>query len=69
MSRDTNVLQDAWAGWLNFVREVVGTKRVRSQTQGLKRKVKPPNRAQLKRDLNVIRRPQPKRTKSAIREQ
>ena len=64
MSKSTNLFQDAWAGWTDFVREIVGRAkppfRGRGRTPDLKTKVKPPNRAQLKRDLNVVRRPQPK---------
>ena len=58
----TNVLQDVWAGWLNFVREVTGAKSGGLKTPDLKTRPKRPNKVHLKRDLTVERRPQPKRT-------
>ena len=64
----TNGLQDAWAGWLNFVREVTGAKSGGLKTPDLKTRPKRPNKVPLKRDVKVLRRPQPKRRKSVIRE-
>ena len=64
----TNVLQDVWAGWLNFVREVTGTPGGGLKTGGLKTRPKRPIKTPLKRDLKILRRPQPKRGKSANRE-
>ena len=68
MAKNTNVLQDAWAGWLNFVREVTGSTGGR-KSAGLKTRPKRPNKAQLKRNLKTHRRPQPKRVKSANNEE
>ena len=66
MGKNTNVFQDAWSGWTDFVREIVGGARLRTTrpgtTSGLKTRPKRPNKAPLKRDLTVERRPQPKRT-------
>ena len=71
MARDSNLFQDAWTGWKNFVREIVGGRRLPKVTgtrgPDLKPMAKRPNRVQLKRDLTVIRRPQAKRTKSATK--
>ena len=68
MSRDTNLFQDAWTGWVSFVREIVGRpSRLKTTRPGggdLKPIGKLPIKAPLKRDLTVIRRPQPKRAKS-----
>ena len=67
----TSVFTDAWAGWTNLVRELVGRRplQIRVSPPDLKTVRKPPNRATLKRDLTVIRRPQPKRTKADIKEE
>ena len=71
MPQKTNVFQDVWAGWTNLVREIVGGARLPKMTAvrgaDLKKIGKRPNRAQLKRDLSVIRRPQPKRAESATK--
>ena len=64
---DSTIFQDAWSGWKNFGREVV----VHKKAPGPDLKVRPkrPNKVPLKRDLKKVRRPQPKRTKPAIREE
>mgnify|MGYP000692856846 CR=1 FL=1 len=69
MTKDTNLFQDAWAGWVNFVREVTS---FGPPKKGLKPKLKPRIMVPLKRDLKKLRRPQPeapKRTKVEIRKE
>ena len=66
----TNVFQDAWSGWVNFVRDITGGARLPKTSGGdLKPVGKLPNRAQLKRDPNVLRRPRLKRAKSVTKEE
>ena len=71
MTRDTNLFQDAWTGWVSFVREIVGRpsrqKTTRLGRADLKPAGKLPIKVPLKRDLAVIRRPQPKRAKSVTK--
>ena len=70
MSQKTNVFQDAWSGWVNFVRDLTGGARLPKTSGGdLKPVGKLPNRAQLKRDPNVLRRPRLKRAKSVTKEE
>ena len=69
MTKDTNLFQDAWSGWVNFVREVTS---FGPPKKGLKPKLKPRIMVPLKRDLKKLRRPQPeapKRTKVEIKEE
>ena len=69
MTKDTNLFQDAWAGWVNFVREVTS---FGPPKKSLKPKLKPRIMVPLKRDLKKLRRPQPeapKRTKVEIRKE
>ena len=71
MTRDTNLFQDAWTGWVSFVREIGGRpsrlKTTRLGGADLKPVGKLPIKVPLKRDLAVIRRPQPKRAKSVTK--
>ena len=69
MTKDTNLFQDAWSGWVNFVREVTS---FGPPKKSLKPKLKPRIMVPLKRDLKKLRRPQPeapKRTKVEIRKE
>ena len=70
MSRDTSLFQDAWSGWKNFVREVVGRPPKKGRVMSdLKVRPKRPNKTPLKRDLTKLRRPRLKRTKLPIKEE
>ena len=69
MTNETNLFQDAWAGWVNLVREITGSGR---QTRDLKTRAKFPIKVPLKRDLKKLRRPRlqaPKRTNIQIKEE
>ena len=66
-TKDTNLFQDAWAGWVGFVREITGSDTTKRE---LKRTPKSRTMVPLKRDVKKLRRPQPqapKRTKLEIK--
>ena len=56
------MFQDLWAGWQDFVGEIVGGK------SGLKKPTKPSNNKQLGTELKLLKRP-PRRTKAQIKEE
>ena len=69
MSKNTNLFQDAWAGWSNLVRELTG---YGSKKRDLKPDTKPRNMVPLKRNIQNLRRPLPKapnRTKVEIKQE
>ena len=61
----SNVFTDLWAGWTNFVREIVGRPPIRTDLKG---KTKLSNKKRLNRELKQLKEP-PRRTNLAIREE
>ena len=61
----SNVFTDLWAGWTNFVREIVGRPPARTDLKG---KTKLLNKKRLSRELKQLKEP-PRRTKLVIKEE